>query len=314
MDVFLTVDVEIWPKNWDSSHERFPGYFNQFIRGRTSRGDFGLPFQLKVLAERGLKCIFFVEALFACEFGTGPLAEIIDLIRESGQEVQMHLHTEWVKHSRRPILPGRQGLNLRDFSLAEQEILLTTGLKNFSECGLNSICAFRAGNFGANLDTLRALNRVGINIDSSVNRAAKVEPFLQEPITDPKVIESVVEFPVTVYEDANGRLRHLQVAASSSSEMMSVLSQVHEQGRRTAVVFWHSAELLNTSRTLPDRFAIRRFEKLCDFLAQHRDRFSTVGFSDASYASSTDHAFPQPRVGWTDTVLRQGEQALRRLV
>lgn len=314
MDVFLTVDVEIWPKDWDNSHERFPGYFNQFIRGRTSRGDFGLPFQLRVLAERDLKCVFFVEPLFACEYGTGPLSEIIDLIREAGQEVQMHLHTEWVKHSRQPILPGRQGLNLRDFSLAEQEILLTTGLKNLSACGLNDICAFRAGNFGANLDTLRALHRVGITIDSSLNRAARLQPFLRDPITDPTVIESVVEFPVTVYEDAQGRLRHLQVAAASGREMTSVLSQVHGQGRRTAVVFWHSAELLNTARTRPDPFAIRRFESLCDFLARHRDRFSTIGFSGASYAAPADQTFPQPRVGWADTVLRQGEQALRRLV
>ena len=101
LDVFLTVDVEVWCDGWDNIDAKFPDAFKRYIYGPTSRGDYGLPYQLRQLQEHGLTAVFFVEPLFATRFGSAPLAEILGLVREPGHEVQLHLHTEWVDESTR---------------------------------------------------------------------------------------------------------------------------------------------------------------------------------------------------------------------
>lgn len=92
--VFFSVDVEVWCGGWGHLDSRFPSAFRQYVYGPTARGDFGLPFQLRLLSDHGLKGVFFVEPLFAGRFGEDPLREIVELIRASGHEVQLHLHTE----------------------------------------------------------------------------------------------------------------------------------------------------------------------------------------------------------------------------
>ncbi len=103
IDVFLTVDVEVWCDGWDDIDAKFPSAFQRYIYGPTSRGDYGLPYQLHQLQEHGLTGVFFVEPLFSTRFGLEPLSEIISLVRERGHEIQLHLHTEWVDESNVPL-------------------------------------------------------------------------------------------------------------------------------------------------------------------------------------------------------------------
>jgi len=75
-----------------------------------------------VLRDHGIPGTFFVEPLFATRFGSQPLQEIVGLVRAGGQEVQLHLHTEWVDEARTPLLPGARAKRqyLHHFSLEEQ--------------------------------------------------------------------------------------------------------------------------------------------------------------------------------------------------
>lgn len=94
LDVFFTVDVEVWCDGWHNIDKKFPAAFRKYIYGPTSKGNFGLPYQLEVLNAYGLTGVFFIEPLFSTRFGDQPLAEIVGLVRDSKQEVQLHLHTE----------------------------------------------------------------------------------------------------------------------------------------------------------------------------------------------------------------------------
>src|SRR5207253_6453076 len=96
LDVFFTTDVEIWCQGWDNLDAKFPASFRRCVHGPTPSGDYGLTYIALQLKGYGLKGVFFVESLVATRFGTEPLAEIIGLIQEHGQEAQLHLHTEWV--------------------------------------------------------------------------------------------------------------------------------------------------------------------------------------------------------------------------
>ena len=129
LNVLLTVDVEVWCDGWNDIDQRFPDAFRRYVYGPTRHGNFALPYTLQVLNEYDLKAVFFVETLFATRFGIQPLAEIVGLLRDADQYVELHVHPEWVDESIEPLLAhaGAKRPNIRDFSLAEQTILIGAG-------------------------------------------------------------------------------------------------------------------------------------------------------------------------------------------
>lgn len=65
--------------------------------------------------------MFFVEPLFPARFELQPLEEVVRLIQDARQEVQLHLHTEWVDEVRASLLPSIRSKwqHLRYFDLDE---------------------------------------------------------------------------------------------------------------------------------------------------------------------------------------------------
>lgn len=311
LDVLITVDTELWCDGWVDIDVKFPNAFRRYIYGATPSGDYGLPFQLKLLNDHGLKAVFFVEPLFALRFGLAPLEEIVGLIRDAGQSVELHLHTEWVDESTTPVFPDQTGKrqHIQHFSLDEQRHLLETGRNLLEQAGAGPLHAFRAGSFGANQDTLRALASTGIRKDSSFN---PVMPSCA--IDDPgnlwqnRELLGVLEVPMGVFTDGLGRLRHAQITACSFGEIKAALNQAHRKGWETFVLLSHSVELLNATQSRQNPVVARRFVKLCRYLADNRDRFPTIDFS-----SSTLKPYPGEAAALsgnlTHTLGRMAEQA-----
>jgi len=312
LNVYFTVDVEIWCNSWVNLDEKFPQAFREYIYGPTGKGDFGLPYQLRVLNDHGLKGVFFVEPLFSTRFGAQPLAEIVGLIREAKQEVQLHLHTEWVDEAKVPLLIGIQGKrqHLMYFSENEQATLIKTGLRLMHEAGSTEINAFRAGSFAFNVDTLRALNTNGITFDSSYNASqfglnSGVLPG--ETIVEPIKWNDVYEYPMTVFNDGTSGLRHAQLTACSFSEMEGLLWKALESGRTSFVILSHSFEMLNRARKMPDPIVISRFQKLCAFMHKNRDSFCMQGFHDL-----VPHALQTQPTPLTSPIWRTGIRMLEQ--
>lgn len=315
LDVFFTVDVEIWCDGWLNIDNKFPGAFRKYIYGPTPKGDFGLPYKLDVLKHHGLTGVFFVEPLFSTRFGGEPLAEIVGLLQESAQEVQLHLHTEWVDESKIPLLENMhtKRQHLRYFSVDEQTSLIATGLGLIKQAGAHSINAFRAGSFAFNKDTLHALATNGISFDSSYNASlfgpdSGVMPGMT--LVDPIECEGVYEYPMTVFRDGTGTLRHAQLTSCSYTELEGLLWQALETGRSTFVILSHSSELLNKAKNRPDEAVVKRFRKLCSFLDQNRDCFRVRGFHGLEPQITQQHA-PLASPIWR-TGARMLEQAYRR--
>lgn len=87
LNVFLTVDVEIWCDGWADIDRKFPQAFRSYIYGPTPSGEYGLRYQAELLRAHGLNGVFFVESLFTCRFGNTPLSEIVGVLRDAGQEI-----------------------------------------------------------------------------------------------------------------------------------------------------------------------------------------------------------------------------------
>ncbi len=156
MKVFLTVDTEVWPRHPDWLKSNLEADIERDIHGMTGAGEFGIGYQMDVLNAHGLKAVFFVESLFACAVGVEPLRKIVTAIQKSGHEAQLHVHPEWLAWLPHPLLGERRGQNLKNFSLDEQLVLLRAASANLREAGVPNIRAFRAGNYGADFNTLRA--------------------------------------------------------------------------------------------------------------------------------------------------------------
>ena len=149
LNVFITVDTEVWPRTPGWRESGLKKDMLRDIYGATTAGEYGLPYQMDVLDAHGLKAVFFVESLSACAAGLGPLREIVAMVQARGHEVQLHIHTEWLKWMNPSILPGRTGQNIKDFTEDEQTLLIGRALENLRAAGAVDACAFRAGNYGA---------------------------------------------------------------------------------------------------------------------------------------------------------------------
>jgi hypothetical protein len=99
----------------------------------------------------------------------------------------------------------------------------------------------------------------------------------------------------------------------------NALIQARRQGWSSVVIVSHSFELLRNRKSpgkplLPDRICVRRFEKLCRFLAEHPDDFRTATFAELDGrlpAAPEKAAILKSNV--MRTTWRHAEQVLRRL-
>lgn len=315
---FLATDVEVWPRKERMTPTGFRQEFDRFIYGRTPKGDFGLPFQLKMLGEHDLKGVYLIDSLFASVFGVDYLKEIVDLVLDAGQEVQLHMHTEWVAHCDSLLGPGKRGQNIRDFTLDEQETLIGKALDNMTACGLDPLIAFRAGNFGANWDTLRALGRNGIIYDTSYNipyLGSSCDLETDPPLCQPRKYGKVFEFPISFFEQGTGSYRHAQVGSCSFSELSHMLTQAWDKDWHSFQILCHNFECVNKAKDQMDPIVVRRFEKLCNFFAGNRDRFQTAWFADlVPDEIPVDIETDVLKSNLLRTALRYGEQLTRRII
>jgi len=317
LDVLLTVDVEVWCDGWNDVDRQFPQAFRRYIYGPTRQGKFGLPYKIDVLRSHGLTGVFFVEPLFSTRFGPDPLAEIVGLLNAGEQEVQLHMHTEWVDESLQPLLEhvDTKRQYLCHFSLADQTVLIGAGANLLREAGAAPVNAFRAGSFAFNRDTLHALVVNGIPFDSSYNASlhgltSGVRPG--ELLVDPFICDGVYEYPMTVFQDGTGRLRHAQITACSYQELECLLWSALESGNNAFVLLSHNFELLNRRQDRPDWVAISRFDKLCAFLDRNRDCFKVRGFHGLEPSISARPSKPLASPRWK-TIRRIAEQIYRRM-
>jgi hypothetical protein len=129
---------------------------------------------------------------------------------------------------------------------------------------------------------------------------------------DPFYCDDVYEYPMTVFQDGSGNLRHAQIAACSYQELEGLLWKALEAGNKAFVLLSHNFELMNQKKDRPDWIAVRRFDKLCEFLDKNRDCFRVSGFHglEPQIGLGQHKQLTSPR--WK-TIYRMVEQLYRRV-
>lgn len=316
MNVYLSFDVEVWCNGWNELDEQFPSAFYRYVYGRSPLGDYALPKTLEILQRHGLKGVFFVEPLFAARFGLHFLTEIVSLIKNAGQEVQLHLHPEWTDEISPPPIQNvkRKRQHLCHYSLEEQTLLIKFGKQLLEAAGGGRAIAFRAGSYAANSDTYIALNRNDIKLDSSLNNCYEIsgnDIKRDRNSNSPLMQSSVTCYPVSLFKDGFGSLRPAHITAVSFLEMRDALLGASQRGQSDFVIVSHNFELLRPNSSKPDSIVVNRFEQLCGFLKKHSVQFEVTTFSQQLNAENPCICLPTSSL--TSTLRRFAEQLYRRM-
>jgi hypothetical protein len=178
---------------------------------------------------------------------------------------------------------GKKRQFMRNFSLEEQTSLIAIGINLIENAGGGRVNAFRAGSFGFNTDTLLALALNHIQFDSSYNASMMGADSGMMPgtiLNDTLTYGNIVEYPMTVFDDGTGTLRHAQLGACSTAELKHLLWQSIKNDRKSFVMLSHNFELMNTDRDKSDPVMIKRFRQFCEFMAKNKIHFHLRGFHD----------------------------------
>ncbi|WP_284615905.1 hypothetical protein [Aquabacterium humicola] len=318
MNVHLTFDIEVWCNGWDDLDGRFPASFERYCYGSSQHGRYALPKTLEIMNRHGITGVFFVEPLFSARFGPQYLDTITKLIADAGQDIQLHLHPEWTDELPSPPIADatRKRQHLTFYTQDEQAALIGLGRRLLEASTGRPVTAFRAGSFAANRDTYAALRRQGILVDSSLNAMADFTggsiDALQAP-GEQRTIDGVTVYPITVFRDGFGRARPAQVGASSIDELTQAMLAARAAGCRHFVIVSHNFEMLKPGGSDPDWIVVRRFERLCAYLGQHRDLFQVGPLPLPQQVRPVSPIAQRVTVSPWSTAVRHVEQLRRRL-
>ena len=273
--VLLTIDTELAWRHFARGFD-----WRENLALSFNPAGVGVPWQLDLLARHGLKACFFVDPLPALVYGIEPIRLMVAPILAAGQEVQLHLHPFWwdLAHFRRD-----ERFELGSFDADSQCELIATARDLLIEAGAPPPTAFRAGSYAANVDTLDALRAIGIFYDSSHNGAEHPWPSalpLHPGLIDPAPAAGVTELPIAQIRRRDGGLRPFQLSALSLDEMRAALLHADRHQHPLVTIVSHSFALASRDGRRVNRLVRRRFERLCDFLADQRATMPTMSIAD----------------------------------
>ncbi|WP_100961735.1 polysaccharide deacetylase family protein [Bosea sp. FBZP-16] len=242
-------------------------------RGRIGGRDHATPRIMDIVERHGGRGTFFVDVQNRRTVSEELVAGVTCEIAERGHEVGLHTH---------PAFPeGRRGYGMAQTMKALDREAQTEFVRQGAELietwtGRRPV-SHRAGGYGANYDTLAALEANGITIDSSVFSGYPYCGLNEPPLTVNAPVRRgrVLEIPVTVTgcELALGSfsraprlfsmVKKLDPDWCSPGELRRQIEAVLADGERIVVLFLHSYSLIDIERGFrPDERACATLEAL----------------------------------------------------
>jgi len=287
--LIVTVDTECSAGGWPQNKYAEPLGYDSMMICKIGAKEYGIRHIMDVMESYSLVADFFVEPLCSYKLGISQLKDICQEVINRGHGISLHLHPRW----KLALYPGMQKLSdcMYDYSVDEQEQLVSAGLDILSECGVKGVNAFRAGNLSGNTATYEAMRKAGISISSNFcgawNEEMPTRFGLPRVVNDATIVKGAIEIPVTSFHDfphlRPGHLRPLQVSAASRSEFRNVINAAIDKQLRFVVVLLHTFEWIRQGPNKTqgvDSHIMKRFHSLCATLSNYRDKIEVCRFKD----------------------------------
>jgi len=250
LTVIITVDTEnLQPQLLEGR------YRANLIRGEGPGGAFGTPLIMDILEEYGVCASFFVDVYEYRHFGAAEIEAVCREIAGRGHDVELHTHPVWCYDRNRE--------HMWQYSPEEQSEIIRHGRELIERWAGAAPLAHRAGAYGADPNTLQALARNSIPVDSSVffehtncrihgarNRVANLGPIVEVPVTGFFRLQGLSLGPVTI--PRSRRFIKTDIDWATLSELKAFIRQARKHDLRVMNLFLHSYSLLS----LDDSFAV----------------------------------------------------------
>lgn len=208
----------------------------------------GLPasnFIMDTLEKHDMRGIFFVNVYEHKNYpDDGELREAVREIALRGHELALHSH-----ESQNLEFYTRQ---LPTYDLAAQTRIIDYGASLLSNWSGQDIVSFRAGGYKYNKDTIRALEKNGIRVDSSYCRGLAPADMLGTRHFQPYKLRSLIEAPVTYIPliARNGTLLNskFDINALRANELSDVLDFARSAKPATLNMMMHSFSFMKKVR------------------------------------------------------------------
>ena len=183
--VVFTVDVE------SNGTFHLPDQIDAVCQGGSACG---LTAMARLIEKRGWSGTFFLDVYEHRKWGETAMRNIAVGLQAAGHDVELHTHPQWAYD------PARGAMH--QYSLDEQTTIIRDGVRLLQTWTGRSVVAHRAGAYTADEQTLVALERNGVRLDSSLfwkDPDSRLDG-LGLPRNLPAWHGRVAEIPVTVYE------------------------------------------------------------------------------------------------------------------
>jgi peptidoglycan/xylan/chitin deacetylase (PgdA/CDA1 family) len=262
LHIIITVDTEADIKNGTI----IP--ISKMVYGEVNGECYGITKIMDLCEEYACKATFFVSPFETCVLGEKGMQEVCQRIQNRGHDVQLHTHPKWITSER----------FMWNHPYEKQVELLSYGKGLIHKWTGESPIAHRAGGFGADHETFRALNTVGIPIDST--NIGSPYCRLQRLGLKRNVVQvtgsGLVELPVTQFGQFQlGSFvpkKPFDINANSLSELKFVIRAALAADLKVVTLLMHSFSFLNRNKArtvfTPNHGDIKKFAKLLHFISQ----------------------------------------------
>jgi len=253
----ITADIEL---------SNFPG--EQGLWGRIGAESWGLPRLLDELRDLGVPATMFVDVYGAASTARAAQEQACLLIKEYGQDLQLHTHPGLAFDPKRE--------QLRDYSFDEQLQIVAFGRDRIRQWTGVEASVHRAGDWAANADTLRALHELDFAADFSASawsRSCGI-PGAAHMGNGWQLIEGMLCAAGTCYRDRlTGRVRRMDLGGVSMAEIRDCIRGAIDP----LILTPHSFSLMrfNQARTRfrPDFDYVRRLRRYVRLVQEAGYRF-----------------------------------------
>ena len=244
------------------------------VYGRVGGGTYGIERMMDCCEQRGFRATFFVNTLEALHYGEDHMRAVCSAVLGRGHDAQLHVHPIW--------LGGPYAhKTLPSYGYGEQRAAIDKAREIFLRACAAEPLAHRAGGLAANGDTLRALESLGIRLDSSLAAG-----YLDYDLGDgrkvanvPRRLGSIVEVPVTAFAQARlggwAPMRNFDINADSLSELKLVVDRAASERIAAVTLLMHSFSFIGGNREgtefWPAEGELRKFERFLDHVAARGD-------------------------------------------
>jgi len=277
--IIITIDTEVGEKA-----KNFDGGFEKLVMGEIDGKFYGVPKIMEISEKYGFKCVFFVDVYEYKKFAEENFKTLCQMIDKRGHEVALHTHPSYAYDKNR--------INMYEYSLEEQIKIIKDGKKLIKKWIGKYPIAHRAGNYGANDDTLIALKENGIFIDSSFFYKHTNSKVKAPTINTPVLYKDVLQFPITVVKKFPTRkgipipikynYLKLDVNGMNKDKMIKAIENLNGKVEYI-ILFLHSCSFIKTDHNKLDTFetnhkAIESFNGALEFCK--KEKINSILFKD----------------------------------